>query len=317
MEARPEMFKIYYLLYLLSFVLLLSCSEEKKDALSASSGQGNGPPNVVSAAIRPEKPTAANPLVLNCSAADPEGDFIQYNVQWYVDNELIQEGNATSLEPGKYKKGAVVYAKITPSDPFSSGNVFTTSEIRILNQPPVITSASLTPDDPPVGTVVTVTVTGADPDEDQVTYLYEWRVNEKRVTDKQATNQFNTTGLKKKDLVYAALWATDGEQEGEIAASNIIVLSNNAPQITSAPSTNLSNGNYTYQVTAQDPDKDRLTYNLESAPPGMTINASNGMIQWSVPEDVAERQEIPIKIKVDDGDGGTAYQEYSLFLEMK
>jgi hypothetical protein len=77
------------------------------------------------------------------------------------------------------------------------------------------------------------------------------------------------------------------------------------------------NSVYTYQVTATDPDGDQLTYSLVTAPGGMTINPSTGLIRWELPKQVPEKQEITVKVAADDGDGGIAYQEYSLFLEMK
>ena len=39
---------------------------------------------------------------------------------------------------------------------------------------------------------------------------------------------------------------------------------------------------YTYQVKATDPDEDKLTYSLKSAPAGMTIDPKTGAIQWNV-----------------------------------
>ena len=47
----------------------------------------------------------------------------------------------------------------------------------------------------------------------------------------------------------------------------------------------------------------------------MTIDGSTGFIRWELPKEIAERQEVAIKISVDDGDGGTAYQEFSLSLQ--
>lgn len=309
-------------LLILCLVLLLSCSQERKTNIGrekedAYNSKSETIPSLVSASIFPDKPTAATPLIVNYSGRGGSDELIQYEFRWFVNGELVQEGELPSLAPGKYRRDSAVYVEVIPFNSRARGNPFTTSEIAIANHPPVIHSVSLTPDDATVGTVLTADATGSDPDEDQVTYLYQWRVNEKVVVEKSGANQLNTSKFKKKDMVYAAVWASDGDVEGEVAASNIVVLINNAPQITSSPSTNLANGNYTYQVAAQDPDKDRMTYSLESAPPGMTINASTGFIQWTVPKEVPERQEIPIKIKVDDGDGGTVYQEYSLFLEPK
>jgi hypothetical protein len=85
---------------------------------------------------------------------------------------------------------------------------------------------------------------------------------------------------------------------------------NASPVITSEPPEELTDTGFRYQVTANDPDGDALTFKLENAPENMTINASSGLIQWvfnSMPEGV-----FPVKIAVDDGYGGLAEQSFEL-----
>jgi len=56
----------------------------------------------------------------------------------------------------------------------------------------------------------------------------------------------------------------------------------NAPSITSTPPTTATEGSlYNYTVTASDADGDALTYTLDVAPAGMSLNASNGLIAWT------------------------------------
>lgn len=64
---------------------------------------------------------------------------------------------------------------------------------------------------------------------------------------------------------------------------SIAVNDNVAPTITSSPPlTALEGAPYTYDVEAFDPDSDEvLTYSLEAAPSGMTIDATTGIIQWT------------------------------------
>ncbi|HWR73690.1 MAG TPA: Ig domain-containing protein, partial [Nitrospirota bacterium] len=94
----------------------------------------------------------------------------------------------------------------------------------------------------------------------------------------------------------------------------ILTMVNTPPRITSAPPVDVQDGAYRYQVTAQDDDGDRLAYSLITAPQGMTINPSTGLIAWE-PKPVAAREEVFVKIVVSDGDGGSMTQEYSLILE--
>ncbi len=55
-----------------------------------------------------------------------------------------------------------------------------------------------------------------------------------------------------------------------------------APTITSTPSLTATYGvPYTYQVTATDPEGGPFTYSLPTAPAGMTINATTGLVSWT------------------------------------
>lgn len=88
---------------------------------------------------------------------------------------------------------------------------------------------------------------------------------------------------------------------------------NQAPQITSAPPVKAITGQtYTYPVTAIDTDGDPLTYSLRSAPSAMTINPASGLITWN--PSTADIGNQSISIVVSDGQGGTAEQDYTLFV---
>ncbi len=304
---------------ILSFIsiTLQSCSGKDKAAPSPSAA-GNAPPEVVSAYLYPDKPVSNTQLIVHYMGRDRENDFIQYTFRWHVDNELVQDGPLGTLDPGKHKKGSEVYAEIIPSDSHATGKPFRTDTITIGNLPPAVSAISLSPSDPAAGAVITATPTGSDPDGDDVRYMYQWFVNGKAVTEQpQESNQFSTQGLRKKDMMYAMVTPFDRDGAGVPKASNILMLVNRAPQITSTPPTDFADGVYLYQVTAKDPDGDKLTYSLLKSPQGMTIDSSTGLIRWEPPKEVQGKTDVAIKISVDDGGGGKALQEYSLTLEMK
>ena len=302
---------------ILSFIsiTLQSCSGKDKASPSAA---GNAPPEVVSASLYPAKPVRSTQLIVHYSGKDRENDFIEYTFRWYVDNELAQDGPVGTLDPGKHKKGSEVYAEIIPSDSHAAGKPFRTDTITIGNLFPAVSAISLSPADPAAGAIITTTPTGSDPDGDDVRYIYQWFVNGKAVIEQpQESNQFSTQGLRKKDRIHAMVTPFDRDGAGAPKVSNSLVLVNRAPQITSAPPTDLAGGVYLYQVAAKDPDGDKLTYSLLKAPQGMTIDPSTGLIRWELPKEVQAKTDVPIKISVDDGDGGKALQEFSLTVEMK
>lgn len=297
-------------------LFLVSCSDEGgSNPLSAVRGS-NQPPRIMSAELYPKDPDANTKIIVHYRGEDPEGDFIQYSFRWYVDNEMVQEGNSGALEPGKHYKGAEVYVEIIPRDSKKPGRAFKTEPVIVANLPPVIKSIALSPADPKAGDDITAEPDGFDSDQDDVSYTYQWFVNGKAVTEQLDSKTFSTRALRKKDMVHAVVMPLDNDGPGEGKASAVLVLGNRPPRITSTPPANLNSESYSYQVTAADPDQDTISLNLEKAPPGMTISPT-GLIRWLPPKQVAGKQEIPVRIKADDGDGGSAYQEYSLFLQMQ
>ncbi len=74
--------------------------------------------------------------------------------------------------------------------------------------------------------------------------------------------------------------------------------------------TSLAQGTYTYDVEATDPDGDALTYSLDAAPTGMTINPATGLISWPVTP--GEAGEHNVVVRVTDPDGAFHTQSYTL-----
>ena len=88
-----------------------------------------------------------------------------------------------------------------------------------------------------------------------------------------------------------------------------IPVSNLAPAIASASVVKATVGQlYQYQVDAVDPNGDPITYRLETAPAGMTIEPQAGLLTWE--PDTAER--VTVVIRVEDPHGAYATQSYTL-----
>jgi hypothetical protein len=85
--------------------------------------------------------------------------------------------------------------------------------------------------------------------------------------------------------------------------------SNRVPKFTSiALTTATVDILYVYNAMATDDDKDVLTYTLESGPTGMTVDNATGRVSWT-PSDTGN---VTVAIKVSDGNGGEARQEFSI-----
>ncbi len=83
------------------------------------------------------------------------------------------------------------------------------------------------------------------------------------------------------------------------------------PEITStAPTQAFVDTLYTYKVTATDQDGDTLSFSISEGPETMSIDADSGLVIWT-PQD-GDEGDHTIRIRVDDGKGGSAIQEYTL-----
>ena len=181
------------------------------------------------------------------------------------------------------------------------------------NLPPKVISAEIQPAHVYLGDSLEVMVSTSDPNDDSVASLYTWEVNGEVVLAGEEST-FSTEGLMKHDRVIVRVTPYDGEYEGVEYTARSVMISNRPPQITSSPAASVKDGIYSYQVVAEDLDGDPLEFELKQAPDGMTIDQDTGLMTWSVPE---ELESVRVRVAVTDGDGGEAFQEFTLFLTPK
>ncbi len=148
------------------------------------------------------------------------------------------------------------------------------------NRSPEITSVP--PDETPVGEPFAYQVLAADPDGDNLEY---------RLESGPAGMEIDpVTGLigwtpesEGKVTVLISVRDPVGAATEQLFSLNVVD-GNAAPRISSFPITEVHFGeDYRYAVGATDADGDELTFSLEGAPDGMTINETTGVIEWSAP----------------------------------
>ena len=87
---------------------------------------------------------------------------------------------------------------------------------------------------------------------------------------------------------------------------------NQSPVITSQPVTTASEMvDYSYQVQADDPDGDALSFSILQSPAGMTI-FNTGLIEWT--PTAAQAGTFTVIVQASDGIGGTALQQYRVMV---
>src|ERR1043166_695860 len=84
---------------------------------------------------------------------------------------------------------------------------------------------------------------------------------------------------------------------------------NQPPFFTSTPVTTATkNVAYAYQATAQDPEKDKITFSLVSGPKGMKIGQTTGLVQWT-PTQIGNQN---VQLRVTDTKKASSTQSFTI-----
>lgn len=177
------------------------------------------------------------------------------------------------------------------------------------NRPPVLTSIALSPNIVLPGVPVRVEVKSNDPDQDDVRFNFTWKINGQTEAG-QSGEVFDTSELRKGDLITVTVIPDDGKDQGKPLESNGVIIQNRPPEILSLPAAGISSGYFQYQVTAKDADNDPLLFSLEGGPAEMTID-STGLIQWTVPRGLMGKEQV--RVIVSDG-SSSSFQVFNLNL---
>lgn len=122
----------------------------------------------------------------------------------------------------------------------------------------------------------------------------------------------DTAGFALMDVVTVEVTPRDRTALGKPIKSEPFVLGNSLPTILSTPSAPVSRERYEYVVKAIGPEGDRIRYRLETAPPGMTIEADTGRMVWLVAPELTGTYKV--RVVAEDSQRGTAFQEFDVTL---
>lgn len=287
---------------------------------SACKGQGatesrvNSPPAITSVEIYPKAPTQESQLNLIVQGKDPDRDPITYRYQWIRNDEEILGENKHVLKDGHFKKGDLIRVKVTPSDGKDDGKPLSSDPARIVNSSPVIQEVRIEPRVAYANDNLTVFVKNSDIDGDEIHYIYQWEKNGVILTEEK--KEFLEKGhFKKGDSLIVTVTPDDGEALGTPKRSEPATIFNSPPIFISSPSTRTNGNNYAYQVEANDPDGDSMTFTLKSHPRRMEIDQKTGLIKWDIRKE--DKGNHPVEIEVSDDGGAKTSQRYEIKVDLK
>lgn len=290
----------------------ISCTESSPNTVAPPiSTKGNQPPVITSAKILVDPILLTGPVETQVDAQDPEREAVSFQYQWYVDNTHLVEQTKATLPSELLRRGQSVFVEITPTDGANKGQPYRTRSVAVGNTSPRVTTVSLTPQAARSGDKLEAVVEAKDPDHDRVDLTYKWYRNETMI--KEGEESFlDTTGFVARDKITVEVTAHDPAATGNSLKSEPLVLENSAPKIVSMPPISDSQDHFNYTVKAMDLDGDRITYYLDAAPTGMSINEISGHILWQIPSD--QKGVFHVKVVAKDGHGGMTTQEFDLTL---
>jgi len=294
---------VYKLLTIIILSVLFACSSEKPSEVS---GQKPPVPAATEGPAYTVQITPVNAYRNTQVYLVPQGfDLSNAQIEWLVNGSPVESPKPGQFIASEVKKGDTVQAKAT-----IQGREVLSNSVQIKNSPPEITSVKTLPDLARPGDTLSVEVEGKDADGDEVIFTYEWTRNgEPAGNGQQIEGQ-----LRRGDKVIVTIVPSDGEVSG----SPIIMrreIKNMPPSILDNKKFSFDGKVYTFQVPANDPDGDTLTYTLQSGPKGMTINSETGLVYWNVPAEF--KGKAPFMVSVSDGQGGESRKSFTLEIKQR
>ncbi len=224
-------------------------------------------------------------------------------------------GEAPEKPAPKNTPPSVRSIDVPPSDRKLQGKEASSDSARILNSPPKVTGIAIDPELPRRNSTLKARIEASDPDGDTVAFSYQWVKNGAELMGEISETLRDPT-LRKGDRINLRVTPYDMKSTGDEVISREIVILNSAPVITSSPQAQkMKSTLYRYQVVAEDPDGDPITFSLSpSSPQGMIIDPQTGLIHWKIGRNDAGTHTI--EIIAADGDEGRCTQKYTLTIRI-
>jgi RHS repeat-associated protein len=274
---------------------------------------GNHPPVITS--TPPTVATAGHLFSYNLAGYDPDNDPVQWSLVTQPGGMTIDPSSGTlRWVPQLSQLGAQqVVAQLLDIWGAAVTQRFTVT-VRGSDLPPEI--LSLPPTIVSAGAVYTYAVRAIDPENDPLTYSLPQNPDPQHMS-------ISSTGV----LTYQAPSQIPAQQplviiqvddgQGGLAAQIFTLVvahpTNHPPVITSPPVLRVAAGApYLYAVTASDPEGDPVTFAVTTDAPGMTIDATTGVLTWTAPIPAGSYQFYSVTVTATDPYGAQAIQRFDL-----
>lgn len=293
----------------LSLLLLLSSCTSQDVPSSQLTISTNRPPWVKTVQILPTTVTADDLLSVRVEAEDPDRSTLTFKHRWFLNEILMTE--TPTLSGVSLKRGDRVAVEVVASDGAAVSSPLRTQPSVVVNAPPRITQVHVKPTTGFAERSIQAEVEAVDADRDAIRYRFRWWKSETLVQEGES-DVMGISAFGPGDVLIAEVIPYDAEGQGPPFKSGPFIIGNSPPEILSSPSNAVNKGRYEYNVRAVDPEGKAVIFSLETAPPGMVINKVTGALIWEPPSQM--KGTYGVKVVVEDNDGGSSSQEFTLVL---
>jgi hypothetical protein len=238
----------------------------------------NEAPTLTNLSIQPADPAPGANVWVSYNAQDANGDVLQTTFEWRRNGVVVSNTQYLGVAP---VRGDQITVTVTVSDGRLSATA--TTSVTISNPRPVVTSLTLTPEQPNTTVDLVAVPNVFDPDGDPVTITYEWQRNGTVVanrTDATLPASETTRG----DTIVVLVKASDGVTTVEATASTTIIDAPPRLIVLSPPTTVAYGAPVAFTATVEDPDDDsisQLSFALAYGPAGMSVDPDTGVVSWT------------------------------------
>jgi hypothetical protein len=243
-------------------------------------------------------------LSLTLSGSDPDGDTLTYSMSGNPSGPTLS-GNIFSWIPG-YDQAGSYSITFTVSDG-KGGEASEAVTITVVEANRVPTLSSIGAQSVAEGSLLSLTLSGNDPDEDALTYSVSGNPSGSSLSG--ATFGW-TPGYDQAGSYSVTLTISDG-RGGEASETVSITVSdaNRPPTLSDIGSQSVSEGSaFSLTLSGSDPDGDVLTYSVSGNPPGASLSG----VAFSWTPSSGQAGSYTLIFTVDDSRGGTDSKTVSL-----
>ncbi len=225
--------------------------------------------------LRPIQPRATDTIQAIVTGKGVQSAERPYHFRWTINDQDLPGNDQDRLAPSNFHRHDRIWVAVVIGDASRETEV-RSDPIMVANSPCNIRSTKFSPREPTSSTPIELTVDAGDPDQDQVSIAYRWRVNDTAVVTDDAT--LTPDSFKRGDTISVEISCSDGIDTSPAKSLRLTVIQNSVPTINSDPSRDTTG--YRYQVIATDADNDPLVYTIDSQPPmpGLSISEQKGTV---------------------------------------